>query len=126
MRSRIFVGVVVLAGVVAAATLTAAARKSAVTTFDRPTTVAGTVVQGRVVIVHDDEKMAKGEPCTTIYRSASGDRRGKALVSFHCVPIQRPVTEYLRVTCATVGGTEVLKEYQFGRDTEGHGVPQSQ
>lgn len=126
MRSRVFVGVLVAAGVLAAATLIAASRKSATTTFDRPTSVAGTVVQGRVLIVHDDEKMAKGEACTTIYRSESGSRQGKALVSFHCVPIQRPVTEHLRLTCSTVGGTEVLKEYQFGRDREGHGVPQSQ
>ena len=128
MRSRVFVGALVIASVAAAATAIGASRKSAVTTFDRPTSIAGTMVTGRVVIVHDDEKMAKGEPCTTVYRSDSGTRQGKALVSFHCTPIQRPATDYMRVTCAKdpATGNDLMKEYQFGRDTEGHGVPLSQ
>lgn len=40
----------------------------------------------------------------------------------------RPVTEHLRVTCVSEpsNGTDILNEYQFGHETEAHGVPQRQ
>jgi hypothetical protein len=72
MKLRIVVGaamVVGLLGVGAFASRGGAdvtpARWAIVHVLD-PITVKGRVVMGPVMIVHDDEKMAQGEPCTTI------------------------------------------------------------
>jgi hypothetical protein len=46
------------------------------------------------LIVHDEDKMMRGEPCTALYRVGTK---------------KRPV--------------DVLEEYQFAGDSEGHGVP---
>jgi hypothetical protein len=119
-------GVFAVVSFVAAAVLVAApSRQSAVTNFSQPTSVAGTLISGRVLIEHDHEKMAQGQNCTTIYRSDAGKRKGEELVSFMCTPTERPKTASLRVLCLkdSFSGTEIMKEYQFAGDTEAHGVP---
>jgi hypothetical protein len=54
--------------------------------FVEPVLVARALVTGTVVIVHDDVKMAQGEPCTTFYRFDPVEGTKEALVSFHCKP----------------------------------------
>jgi hypothetical protein len=58
-----------LVGVVAIFMLAAAkpARKSAVVTFGTTTIIAGAAALGTVLFEHDDARMARGEPCTTVY-----------------------------------------------------------
>lgn len=130
MRSRILIGALVLVGVLAAATIVARgsamapSRQSVVAIFQEPMAIAGTIVQGRVLIVHDHEKMAHGDACTTIYRYQNGKRR-QELVSFMCRPVQRPLAKEFRVVSTKNGlsGTQRMLEYQFSGDTEAHGVP---
>lgn len=125
MRSRMIIGTALVAAVLAMATASASAvatRKSAAFTFDRPTLIAGTVVKGQVIIVHDAEKMAKGEPCTTVYRSDRG-RNGKALVEFMCQPVARAAVPQFRTICRLSADQDQLMEYQFKGETEAHGVP---
>ena len=131
MRSRVFVGALLLTGILAAGTLAASdvgkspSQQWIITHLYRPTLIAGIVAQGNVLIVHDEELMAKGEPCTTVYRFDTSRGRQEKLVSFMCTPAQRDLVKKFTVTCARSGmtGLDVLAEYQFPGDTEGHEVP---
>ena len=131
MRSRILVGALLVVGLLAVGTLAASSavttpsRQEVVAYFVRPTVIAGAIVQGRVLLVHDDQLMAKGEPCTTVYRL--GPRRGlqEKIVSFMCRPTRRDTVNKFTVTCsrAALTGPDVVTEYQFAGDPEAHGVP---
>jgi hypothetical protein len=122
------VGVMALAG---AATLAArgldavgAAKQWSIVNFADPVWVANTVVMGPVLVVHDSEKMARGEACTTFYRFKPGKGPTDEIVSFHCRP--RPGTLTGTTTFTTVStepGCKRLVEYQIGGDAEVHGVP---
>ncbi len=127
MRSRVLIGAAAVLTVLAAtiaATSRMPARQSAVVQFARPTIIAGTIITGKVVFVHDDNKMMNGEPCTTVYRYEQG-REGTKIVEFMCKPTRTARVENFTARCARTGATgpDVLSEYQFGGDTESHGVP---
>ena len=101
-------------------------RQSAVIYLTEPTLVGSTIVQGPVLFVHDEERMARGEPCTTIRLFEPGNGPTESLVSFHCIPTRRPVARAFTVRTrpnVTDGIGCVLTEYQFAGDSEGHGVP---
>lgn len=126
MRTRILIGTLLLGGALAASTLGAVpVRNAAVVRFIRPTIVAGTFVLGTVVFEHDDGKMARGEPCTTVYHyNANTNERGEAIVGFMCVPRERPLaTKFETTLVQTVSWPDRLMEYQFAGEREGHGVP---
>lgn len=92
--------------------------------FLDPVLVAHTLVSGTVLIVHDDVKMAQGEPCTTFYRFDPIEGTKEALVSFHCKPRRAGRVEATTfVTEPTDVGVKRLVEYQISGDTEAHGVP---
>ena len=98
-----------------------------------PTLVSGTLLRaGEYTIVHDEDKMARGGPCTTFYCVDTAGRLMDA-VSFHCRPVARePVASTtLSIVIASPeerGGAdspvEKLIEYQFAGEREGHGVPE--
>jgi len=79
--------------------------------------------------VHDDQKMAKGEPCFYVYEY-SEDVGGqpelkpdKLIVSFHCEPIQREKATHLVLTTGMASATLFeLREIQFSGSSEGHRV----
>jgi len=126
MRTKILIGTLVLGGALAASTLGAVpVRNAAVVKFIRPTIIAGTFVLGTVVLEHDDAKMARGEPCTTVYHyNANTNERGKVIVDFMCLPRARPLATKFEVTSVnTVSWPDRLTEYQFAGEREGHGVP---
>lgn len=125
MRVHYFVGAALIMGVLGASTLDAVpTKRSAVVRFLRPTIVAGTFVLGTVVIEHDDAKMAKGEPCTTVYRFKSDTEYGEPLVSFMCMPQDRPLaTKFEATLYRSVTWPDRLLEYQIAGEREGHGVP---
>jgi hypothetical protein len=117
-----------LIGMAAVAVLAAAkpTKKSAVVTLATPTLVAGAVAYGTVVFEHDDDRMARGEPCTTVYEAnPTTKERGRVIVEFMCSPRERPVASKFEAICAraSIGGPDLLVEYQFAGDREGHGVP---
>jgi hypothetical protein len=122
---KFFVGAAVMMGVLAASTLDAVpTRRSAVVRFLNPTLVAGSFVMGTVVIEHDDDKMARGEPCTTVYRFKSTNEVGEPLVSFMCMPQERPLaTKFEATLLQTISWPDRLTEYQLPGEREGHGVP---
>jgi hypothetical protein len=132
MRMRILVGVVLLIGSLAGRALATIGdgatplRQWALVSFHEPTRIAGRVLLGTYVIVHDDMKMMRGEPCTTIYRFDPVHGPREAVVSFRCHPaLRKPVAE-LTLTVqrlSPVDGRLRLVEYQFAGDAEAHGVP---
>ena len=132
MRSRILVATAFLLGVFAAGSVAtsgdggARGRQSAMVYLTEPTLIGTTIVQGPVLFTHDNAKMARGEPCTTVYLLESRKRLAEEVASFHCIPTPRKVAR--KFTIATrpnemLGFGRVLTEYQFAGDSEGHGVP---
>lgn len=129
MRYRISVSLVVLALVLVAGMRPAhstAARQQAVTYLTEPTLIGSTIVQGPVLFTHDETKMARGEPCTTVYLIEPGKGPVGVVASFHCIPTRRAAVGKFTVRTRpneALGFGCVLTEYQFAGDTEAHGVP---
>ena len=131
MRSQALVTAVLLvAALVPTAVATTGDRgappqQRAIVNFEHPTKVSTAILRGRYLVVHDEGKMARGEPCTALYRFETPGGSQEAPVSFTCMPRTRPAVE--RFTIATVWdaalGVDTLTEYQFAGDAEGHGVP---
>jgi hypothetical protein len=88
--------------------------------FMRPVMVNGKILQGHYVIQHDNDRMARGEPCTHIY--AFNDRT-KPVVTFDCKHLERDRASQTTASVATKGDMQVLTEFQFAGDTAAHGVP---
>jgi hypothetical protein len=104
----------------------AGARQWTIVNFVNPVSVQGQLVMGPVLIVHDDEKMAKGEACTTFYRFDPSRGPREQLVSFHCTPVQRnvaAVTTFKTVDGINDSSCKRLVEYQIAGDGEAHQVP---
>ncbi|MEK6288426.1 MAG: hypothetical protein AABO57_22135 [Acidobacteriota bacterium] len=87
-------------------------------------------LEGKYILVHDDEKMARGEPCFYVYEY-SQDPAGqpelkpdKLVVSFHCEPVQHEKASRLVLTYGMASATLFeLREIQFAGSSEGHRVP---
>lgn len=125
MRSRIIVGTLLLVGLIGTATrANNATLQWTVVNFVDPVQVKGELIMGPVLIVHDDMKMARGEPCTTFYRFDRIRGPQQALLSFHCLPAQRSLVSTTTLTIQEGDpGCRKLVEYQIAGDSEGHGVP---
>ena len=132
MRSRILKSMLLIAASASMTVITsgdaisAARRQSAVVWLKEPTLIVSTIVEGPVIFTHDDDKMARGEPCTNVYLWEPGKGRGEEVASFHCIPTARKAAS--RFTLRTQPNVDLgfgctLTEYQFAGDTEGHGVP---
>jgi hypothetical protein len=100
-------------------------QQSAIVRFEHPTCVAGEMLMGTYAIVHDKGKMARGEPCTALYRARGRMGPLDQVVSFHCIPRERTVVPSFTTIIGVnpVLGVDTLIEYQFAGDSEGHGVP---
>jgi hypothetical protein len=96
--------------------------QATVVTFRDPVRVGDRVLMGRYVIEHDNDRMARGEPCTYIYEA--GDRR-LPVVMFHCTHLTRPVSSTDTVVLRRTGTYPVqeLREFQFAGESASHGVP---
>jgi hypothetical protein len=130
MVSRVTVAAVLLLGTLVPATVAmsgdrAPSRQSAVVRFARPTWVANRLLIGTYVIVHDEDKMARGEPCTALYFAGARTHPLEEAVSFLCIPRKRASVPRLSITLSSdpVLGIDTLTEYQFAGDPEAHGVP---
>ena len=132
MRSRILAGafmLVVVQGAGAVATSggrVAPARQWAVVYLGEPTLVGSTIVQGPVLFTHDDTKMARGEPCTTVHLFEPSKGPVEEIAAFHCIPTPRSIVGKFTIRTRPndeLGFGCVLTEYQFAGDNEGHGVP---
>lgn len=126
MRSRYLAGSLVLLGIALAASRTTAAPaiKWAIVNLKDTTVVAGRFMSGPVVFVHDDAKMARGEPCTSVYEFDAQKGIGQEIVAFHCKPRwTKAPSRFTQATTTQPHGPNVLTEYQFAGDEEAHGVP---
>ena len=131
MKPRPILTVLVLVGALAPATFattgdrTPLRHQSAIVAFERPTWVATQMLVGTYVIVHDDDRMMRGGPCTALYRVGTRTRPLEEVVSFHCIPRERKASPTFTTTIEwnPVFDMDSLVEYQFAGDSEGHGVP---
>jgi hypothetical protein len=90
--------------------------------FQRPVRIGSHILQGRYVIEHDNDRMARGEPCTYIY---AYDNRTKPVVTFHCTHLERDRNGTNTVVLVSTGdGTmQKMTEFQFAGEYQAHGVP---
>ena len=89
--------------------------------FHRPIFVGRSILQGRYVIEHDTDRMARGEPCTHIY--AFNDR-SKPIVAFACTHLERDrAATNVVVLQPNADGMPRLTEFQFAGETASHGHP---
>jgi hypothetical protein len=104
----------------------APSRQWAIVYLHEPTLIGSTLVQGPVLFVHDEERMTRGEPCTTVQLFEPGSGPSEQITEFHCIPMRRSVVNTFTVRTrpnAVDGFGCVLAEYQFAGDAEGHAVP---
>jgi hypothetical protein len=90
--------------------------------FTRPTLVGRSIVQGRYLIEHDNDRMARGEPCTHIY--AFNDQK-HPVVAFHCTHLERDRASdnLVMLIDDAASGMKRLTEFQFAGETASHGHP---
>jgi hypothetical protein len=134
MHARILSRIFLVLAVVAATTITAGraaslplVRQSALAYLTEPTLIGSTFIVGPVVFTHDNEKMARGQPCTTVHLfDPETGRATEEIASFHCIPRRGRMVSTLTLTTrpSTWGFGCVLTGYQFAGDPEIHGVPQ--
>ena len=130
MRSRIIVGSLVMFACIAAASVTRTsadpALKWAPVNLVDTTLIAGRFVSGPVVFVHDDARMAAGEPCTSVHRFEPGKGVGEELVAFHCTPRWgKAPDKFTQAVTTRPDGLRVMTEYQFAGDEEAHAIPKT-
>ena len=90
------------------------------------TMIAGTFVSGPVVFIHDDARMAAGEPCTSVHRFESGKGAGEQLVAFHCKPRRaKAPQQFTQQVRTSADGPRIMTEYQFAGDGEAHEIPKT-
>ena len=133
MKTRIIVGALIVVGLLGVGTFASrggaevsGSRQWTLVNFIDPVSVLGNLVMGPVMIVHDEEKMASGEACTTFYRFDPSRGPREEIVSFHCTPIQRAVASSTTLTVAKGhdAGCKKLVEYQIAGDSEAHAIPE--
>jgi len=103
----------------------ASSRQWAIVTFPDPVMVQRNLLMGSYLVVHDDARMARGEPCTSIYRFVPGHGPQALEVEFMCKPEQRIVCDKTTLSVrrnAATGFNEVVS-YQFAGDSEVHRIP---
>lgn len=127
MRTPIRIGLIVAAagvGISASGSTAAPALKWAAVNLTDTTMIAGSLVSGPVVFIHDDERMARGEPCTSVHRYVPGKGAGEELVGFHCTPRWgKAPDKFTKAITRRPDGPPVMTGYQFAGDEEAHLVP---
>ena len=90
--------------------------------FQRPVLVGRAILQGRYVIEHDNERMARGEPCTHLYAYKD---RVTPVATFHCTHLERDRASRNTVVLATTsdGTMQTLTEFQIAGESFAHGYP---
>src|SRR3954454_12514387 len=132
MRTRTVAAVLLLVGSLGSGALAAgdhgamSAGRWAVVYLGQPTRIGNVIVQGPVLFMHDDDRMARGEPCTTVRLFEPGSGPSEEVAAFHCIPRRGNAPPRFTMTTepnARDGFGCVLTSYQFAGDPEVHGVP---
>jgi hypothetical protein len=91
--------------------------------FNQPVKLMGVTLKGEYLFVHDDEAMARGEACTSVYEG-DADVPDKLVVSFHCTPVPRARVASFTVRNQVISpGQWEVREFQFAGSSESHLVP---
>ena len=118
-------GFVMFSGSLGTASTATTPRESAVVEFSENVKLGNVLLRGQYLFVHDEERMAKGEPCTYIYRGKDLDE-AKLVASFHCIHTDREMVSEFTATIikrATPYDIPELREIQFAGSKDGHRVP---
>jgi hypothetical protein len=102
------------------------ARQSFDVWFKRPTMVGRSVLQGRFIVEHDNDRMARGEPCTHIYAFDDYNKgdTSKPYATFHCTHLERDRAQTNIVVLESMAnGWQRLVEFQFTGEAASHGYP---
>ena len=99
----------------------AAASERAVVEFTQTVKLQNVFLRGEYVVIHDDSKMAQGEPCLSIYRNGEPDN---LIVAFHCKPIGRSQVEQFTIRTSRRAWFDLpeILEIQFAGSTTAHQV----
>ena len=101
------------------------ARETMTVWFKNPVKIGDRILLGKYVIEHDNDRMARGRPCTHIY--AASDPR-LPVAAFHCTHLTRVARAAPSVTLVSLGepnGMKRLTEFQFAGEVGAHGAPVS-
>jgi hypothetical protein len=111
-------------GLVAKNSIQAQGKEVVVVEFTDKIKLQDKILQGSYIFEHDDERMAKGEPCMYIYTNDKG-KPGERVTAFHCTPVERQLAKQVVINVTMTSDPEVwkLKEIQFPGTTKGHLVP---
>ena len=118
-------GFVMLSGSLSTASTATTLRESAVAEFAQSVKLGNVLLRGEYLFVHDEERMAKGQPCTYVY---SGKELDEAMLvaSFHCIHTDREMVSEFTPTIikrTTPSDVPELREIQFAGSKDGHRVP---
>jgi hypothetical protein len=100
-------------------------RETAIVEFAQTVKLRDVLLRGQYLVVHDEERMARGEACTYVYRGTQINEQ-KLVVSFHCIHVDRDRADAFKVTFTrrvTPFDVPEIKEIQFAGSKDGHAVP---
>lgn len=100
-------------------------KEIAIVEFKDQVKLLNVFLKGQYLIVHDHEKMARGEDCTYVYSRTPGEA-DKLVVSFHCIPAERQKADTFKVVTSsrrTQGMVAEVTEIQFAGSSEARTVP---
>ena len=104
--------------------------QKAVVEFTEAVKLRGAILKGSYKFLHDEGKMSRGEPCTSVYGRGETGKFDKLVASFHCIPVEREEpAEQFKVIITGVASLFTLPEvieYRFAGSTEGHQVPKAE
>jgi hypothetical protein len=97
-------------------------RERAVVEFRDSVKFHDVVLRGRYLLVHDETKMAQGQPCFYIYTEKRGEAL-KLVTSFHCKSVIREPADEFRIVIArsrTPFELPEVQEVQFAGFVKAH------
>jgi hypothetical protein len=79
------------------------------------------VLMGKYVIEHDNDRAARGEPCTHVY---AAEDMTKPVVTFHCTHLDANKSEKTTVLLGSLpDGMRKFMQFQFAGESAAHGFP---
>jgi hypothetical protein len=103
--------------------------QKAVVEFTEPVKLLGVILKGSYLFLHDEGKMARGEPCSWVYARGQTGKFDRLVASFHCIPVEREEpAEQFKVIISGMNSPFTMPEvveYRFAGSTEGHQVPKA-
>ena len=94
--------------------------------FSRTTILGGAMLRGDYLIVHDDKKAEKGEPCLLVFRDRTDVRPDDRdlVAAVHCVRTVRETAKRFKiVTESAMQGVDRVREVQFAGSQVAHTIP---